>query len=357
MKGKILFQIADLFLDHVDLNEEILFGQLLGEICLNRIEGLAYIKLRNKKGEFPKEFIQTLENVYTANQEENKKYKQSLKELARIFEQASFDYAFLKGSILITKIYEEGIRRSNDVDILINESSITECQNLLISNGFVQGFKVGNNEIRNATRKEIIISRMNYGETVPFVKKINGEVLVVDLNFSLDYKPEIGESTVKKMLDKKVELNYEDVKLCTLQYIDFLIHLCCHLYKEATTFDWIKRNRDLQLYKFSDINILINLYINDDNVGKLVGRIIELGVVKECYYAFANSLVIFPNLSRIEAFNKLLSGIHPESIEYMKQIVDPKNNNIFEYRISFEEWFNCDNRKAYLYKIGEKNEF
>lgn len=352
MKGKLLFQIADLFLDKVDLNEELLFSQLLGEICLNRIEGLAYIKLKNNKGEFPKEFIQTLEKIYNANKAENRKYKQDIKELANIFEAASFDYAFLKGAVLITKIYDEGLRRSNDVDILINESSISACQNLLLSNGFIQGYKVGCNEIRKATRREIIISRMNYGETVPFVKRINGQVFEVDLNFSMDYKPEIGESIVQKMLAKKVELNYEDVKLSTLHYIDFLIHLCCHLYKEATTFEWVKRNRDLQLYKFSDINILINRCINKDNVEEIVNRIIELGVMKECYYTFTNTLVVFPNLSKVEAFNKLLCNIHPESTDYIKQIVDPESNSIFAYKMPFEEWFNCNNRKEHLYKVG-----
>ena len=37
---------------------------------------------------------------------------------------------------------------------------------------------------------------------------------------------------------------------------DFFLHLCAHLYKEATTLPWIEMHRDMTLYKYCDIYII-----------------------------------------------------------------------------------------------------
>ena len=63
-----------------------------------------------------------------------------------------------------------------------------KCQQVLLENGFIQGHIRGRKIIK-ATREEIILSRMNYGETIPFCKFWEGRYLCVDINFSLDYKP------------------------------------------------------------------------------------------------------------------------------------------------------------------------
>ena len=61
-------------------------------------------------------------------------------------------------------------------------------QEILEKNGFIQGY-FAYGEIITATRREILMARMNYGETVPFLKMVNGNLLELDLNFTLDIKP------------------------------------------------------------------------------------------------------------------------------------------------------------------------
>ena len=43
----------------------------------------------------------------------------------------------------------------------------------------------------------------------------------------------------------------------TLDDAGFFIHLCAHLYKEATTLPWIEMHRDMTLYKYCDIHMML----------------------------------------------------------------------------------------------------
>ena len=142
------------------------------------------------------------------------------------------------------------------------------------------------------------------------------------------------------------------VVISTLSETDFLIHLCCHLFKEATTYDWVINRRDLMLYKFSDINVYVHTYGNKIFFRSLYERIKYFGLEEECYYAFENSSIIYPRLLLIPGYRCLLQSIRPNNVDYMKQIVYPKERTLYEYTVSFEEWFNEPNRMNLLKKIN-----
>ena len=184
----------------------------------------------------------------------------------------------------------------------------------------------------------------NFGETIPFVKIQNGEPLVIDLNFSIDYKPEKETKIVKELLGNTEDVVYEEVTFKTLNMDDFIIHLCCHLYKEATVYDWVNRRKDLLLYKFSDINVIFNRYLDDKRVSALINRINYLGLNKECYYAIYNTGEIFPRLYKVVNIEKLLVSICPNDLTFMKQIYNPIENKLYSYNCSFIEWFERRNR-------------
>ncbi len=354
MMGELLFRLSDIYMEET---EDTLIpsdsSSLLGDICINRIGGIVYNNLKKMKNfEVQKEFKTTIEAVYKDNIIKTKKFKRNIKYLSNIFKNVSFDYAFLKGAFLSTILYESGCRTSYDIDILINENDITRCQNLLLTNGFVQGVYDKDIGIKPATRSEILMSRMNYGETIPFVKIIEDEPVSIDLNFSVDIKPNGDNPIVPELLMSAVEVGFEDVTFKTLNKVDFLIHLCCHLYKEATTINWVQWNKDLQLYKFSDINIFLHQCILKEELHEMKDRIIRFGVEKECYYTFKNAIVIYPKLKDVEGLEKLLKEIKPNNTKFMNQIYDPMNRKVIEYDLSFEEWFMNKNRFNYLKNFG-----
>jgi len=350
--SKLLFKLSDIFMKEEEtiISDNSIY--LLGEICMNRVAGIVYKNLKKiKKFGATSEFVNSLRVIYEDNIEKNKRFAENVTYIAKLFEEEKFQYALLKGAILTTTLYESGCRTSNDIDILINESDISKCQNVLLNNGFIQGTYEEGHGIIPATRREILMSRMNYGETIPFVKLVDSEPLEIDLNFSVDFKPQKDKDIVSMLIDETICISYNEVTLRTLNYEDFLIHLCCHLYKEATTLYWVEEKRDLTLYKFCDINLFLHSYSSPEFFERLIKRIKEFGVEKECYYTFYNSSIIYPNLNDIKGFNECLKIIEPNELDFMQQIINPENKRVYKYELNFLNWFDCADKHNYLRSI------
>lgn len=352
MNKCILFRLCDIF-NKEEINvEHCDYEKLLGEIIINRMVGAAYHNLSFLNNRVPKEFKSALQVILSQNIKKARKFKNNVKYLSEILSESEFNFALLKGSFLSTILYDEGMRTSNDIDILLNSEDISSCQRCLTENGFIQGSFTEERGIVPATRREIVQSRMNYGETVPFLKLIDNELLEIDINFSVDFKPASNNSIVRQLLEESRDINFEGVNIRTLCDVDFMIHLCCHLYKEATTLNWVSSRRDLTLYKFSDINLMLHHYGSKDYFDKLLARIKHFNVEKECYYTFENSSIIYPKLKEVEGFEKFMKCMRPGDLRFMKQIVYPMEKRLYEYSMAFEEWFFCEDRISNLKEIS-----
>lgn len=346
---QVLFKIADELNDEkVDVSSIENLELLIGQIIINRISGIAYDKIDLSTLHY--EAIKLLRFYKENNVFNYDRFVKNLEFLSLMLKSIDFEYALLKGAFLIPFLYPKGHRTSNDIDILLDSGNVSKLQNLLLQNGFIQGHLSSLSEIIPATRKEIIESKMNYGETVPFLKLIDGIVLEIDLNLSMDYKPS-RDNMVLEMLSKTIDVKKGDIHFKTLNHKDFLIHLCCHLYKEATTYDWVKCRDDLMLYKFSDINVFLHKYGNEEYFIELTKRIKQFGIEKECYYAFENSSIIYPNLNRINGFAKTKERIRPHDLQFMNQVIYPYEKKLFQHHMSFAEWFFCTNRVIQLEEV------
>lgn len=352
----LLFKLADVYMEATD--EHIIVDDvelLLGQLCMNRVAGIAYCNVEKLSGLLlPREFRNTLRDIWKENRRNNDIYIQDLLYINRILMTVNVKYAFLKGVFLISQLYDAGQRTSNDYDVLLSENDLDIIEKLLLQKGFIQG-RAGSDSIVPASRKEILLSRMNYGQTVPFVKRVDGHYIVIDLNISVDYKPQKTSNIVERLLDECDIIDVKGEQVITLSTPNFIIHLCCHLYKEATTIYWVKNHRDLQLYKFSDINVIMRKYMNDTFARTLAEVIIQNGLCKECYYTLYNAKEIFPNLGADKAYEMLLMMIKPDNLSYMKEIIDPINKKTYVYSNSFVEWFENKNRYSSLVGLeGEK---
>lgn len=345
----LLFQLSDVYMEPTDHVEFLQLDQLLGQICMNRVAGIAYLNMKKiKELNVQKEFMNTLRSSYEFNLRKTERFLKHLKMISDILADCDFRYALLKGSLLTTKLYEKGCRTSNDIDILIEEEDISKCQDIFKKAGFVQGYYSQGKGITKATRMEIIRARMNYGETVPLLKMVDGELLEVDINFSVDFKPSGERNTVSELLGNRMLVEKDDIKFYSLDTYEFLIHLCCHLFKEATTYEWVLMNRDLQLYKFSDINVFLHEYGSAEFFKALSSKVKQYEVQKECYYTFLNSAVIFDKLNSLEGFKAMLEDIKPEDSSYVKQIVEPSQGKVYYYEDDFEQWFMKADRRNSL---------
>ena len=339
---KYLQPDCDILSDLYSKNLDLIY--ILGQLLYNRVGGIAYHVLEKSTlvKQLNREFKNTLKAIYENNIIKNESFKKSLDFLGGIFSEIDFPYALLKGSYL-SSLYLPGMRTSNDIDVLINFKNISEISRLLLNNGFVQGY-IRNNEILAATRAQIVSSQMNRGETVPFIKEVNYpqmKFLEIDINISLDFKPEKDHAIVEKFLENaNANIKTNNGNLNTLEKDDFLIHLCTHLYKEATVYNWVEFGRDQGLYKYLDIYLILNRFENIINYKKIN----KLGLQKECFYAFNG-------INKLFDMNISLDKIDIDNLNFLNTITDVTNKKVYKYDMDFIDWIFYAKRKEILHEI------
>ena len=265
---------------------------------------------------------------------------------------SKYSAALLKGSILCG-VYPRGYRTSNDIDLLVLPQDVTGIGKLLTEDGFIQG-SIKNNEFVPAERKEIIESKMLRGETVPYVKEMNlnnMKYLEVDINFSLDYKN--NESKALKTMMENLEYKVVNgIRIPTLCREDFFIHLCGHLYKEATTLPWIKMKRDMTLYKYADIYMLLS-EMNNKEIKNIFERAKKLEMEKVCAYAILQTIELF-GADMPSAEKNAVSALKNDK-DFLLKVIAPQEKK--EYMYSTKETdkrFFMDKREKDLREVDVK---
>lgn len=301
--------------------------ELLGQLFVNRMAGVAYGVLEKTEllTNVDREFRNSLKSAYVLNERLNEDFFGCLNYISNQLDGCGVQYALLKGAYLCGK-YPIGFRTSNDIDVLVKSEDVGKISAKLKIAGFKQGY-LRNNKFVEATRKQIIESKMTRGETVPFIKEIKLPYikhLEVDLNFSLDYKNS-DDASIKRMLDRTKTITFKNTKVRTLCADDFLIHLCAHLYKEATTVPWIKMKRDMTFYKYSDIYMLVN-EMSDEAQKNLIAKAKEKGLEKELAYCI-NSINSFFDVSA----TTLVEYMNNRDNSDLNYVIAPTENKLYFY--------------------------
>lgn len=325
---------------------------VLGHLFFNRMQAVAFgtLKKHGLLGKVNREFRNSLKGAYDQNVVKNNSFFQCVQLVEEALSACGCQYAMLKGAYLC-KAYPEGYRTSNDIDLLVHPNDVTKVGNALLEAGFRQG-NIRNGNFEPATRKEIIESKMMRGETVPYIKEVyypGMRFLEVDINFSLDYKP--GDThLLEEMMGNSVIERLGDFSVHTLRTDDFFVHLCSHLYKEATTLPWVEMMRDMTLYKYCDIYMLLD-DADKEYIDFLFKRAGKLNMEKVCAFAVLQTaeLFMFRNSYAVEIASKAL-GDDPD---FIHRIISPKDKKEFIYtQRSVLERFFADNRKELLKEVG-----
>ena len=326
---------------------------VLGHLFFNRMQGVAFdvLKRNGLLGKVNREFRNSLGAAYAQNVLKNESFKKCIVMLSKLLSSCNCKVAMLKGAYLCTH-YPDGCRTSNDVDLLVLPKDVTTIGNLLSSAGFKQGY-IRNNEFVPATRQEIIESKMMRGETTPYIKEVNLPFLKffeVDINFSLDYKNG-NEKIISDMLSKVCIKKEKELSIPTLDDIDFFIHLCAHLYKEATTLPWIEMHRDMTLYKYCDIYMLLS-EISDDQLIKIFERATNLDMEKICAYAILETIGLF-DIDNPLAYDLSLMALDDDT-GFCLKVISPKDKKVLMYQtVDVTERFFMKSRADDLKEVDE----
>lgn len=244
------------------INESAATSSLLGMLFENRMAAVAYdvLKKTDMLDKTDREFRNSLRNASMFNEKWNGDFEECISFVSRNLDSCGVPYALLKGACLFGQ-YPVGCRTSNDIDVLVAPDDVGFISERLKDIGFRQGY-LKNGIFVPATRQQIVESKMTRGETVPFIKDMGlpfMKFLEVDINFSLDYKNG-DDGVLREMLSRVNKITVGNAVVSSLDKYDFLLHLCSHLYKEATTMPWIRMRRDMTFYKYCDIYSLLYDY-------------------------------------------------------------------------------------------------
>ena len=312
---------------------------VLGYLFYNRMQGIAYGKLKDcgMLGRVNREFRNSLSAAFEQNTIKNSSFLCCVEMVAQILFECKCKAAMLKGAYLCAH-YPIGYRTSNDIDLLVHPNDVSTVGNLLLSAGFKQG-SIRNGDFVPATRLEIIESKMLRGETVPYIKEVKlpyMKYLEVDINFSLDYKSG-NNHIVTELLNHSC---IRDIGFCipTLNSEDFFIHLCAHLYKEATTLPWIKMHRDMTLYKYCDIYLLLSEMTHAD-IDSLFYRAQKFGLEKICSYAICETADLFDIGESYALFKS--NEVLKDDPNYRLRVISPadKTQLIYQTTDAFTRFF------------------
>ena len=278
-----------------------------------------------------REFYNSLKSAYERNLSKNESYFKCVGFLSEILEKCSCNVAMLKGAYLCSH-YPKGYRTSNDIDVLVCPQNISKVGEKLLESGFNQGY-VRNGNFVPASRTDIIKSRMTRGETIPYIKEVNLpeiKYLEVDINFSLDYKNS-DTGILEKILDNCCVVSENGLNIMTLKKEDFFIHLCAHLYKEATTLPWIEMKRDMSLYKYCDIYMLIS-EMSEAEIISVFERAKEFEMEKICAFAIIGTFALF-NIESSKSFAlELATDAVSSDTDYMNIVTVPSEKKLMIYK-------------------------
>lgn len=323
------FKTAD-YDDIAVLLQKAASPEVLGHLFFNRMQAVAYGTLERNGllGKVNREFRNSLKGAYEQNVQKNDSFFKAVRYVSEILASQKGQYAMLKGAVLCKK-YPKGYRTSNDIDLLVCPERVTQIGKALIKEGFRQG-DIRNGTFIPASRKEIIESRMTRGETIPYIKEVNlpgMRYLEVDINFSLDYKNSTTD-TLERMLSAREEADFDGFYGQTLCREDFFIHLCGHLYKEATTLPWVEMKRDMTLYKYCDIYLLLHQMTAED-IEKLFQRAFELDLTALCCFAILQTAGLFEKVNPI-AVGKARECLTDRD-NFLNTVISPKDGKVYQY--------------------------
>ena len=168
------------------------------------------------------------------------------------------NYAVVKGEVLSKQIYgSPDLRRSNDIDLLIDRRNISCVESYLLDNGYKQ---IIDNSDNSTTRMHRILC-MAYSHQIPSYHK---DKLGFHLNIDINYDIFWGEyEGIRVSMDEFLK-DTEDVEIYgaivkALPVEKAFVHLVLHHYKEMNSLFHLYHYNCIRTYMFKDIyDMLIN---------------------------------------------------------------------------------------------------
>lgn len=309
------------------LDEKLDWIKIAGILLNHRLGGYFLFGLgEQQKRKVPKEIVKALELLSLGQTVRQKELNSEIEKISESLEKTDIRYAGLKGVIFGTEMYQIGMRRSNDIDILVYEEDLDKIDNVLRGLGYIET----NNKTTmiEAAKREKVIQRMNYHDLVPYIKKIDDNFIEIDINFLFDGKDNLIDKKVFELGTKNYIGN--EYAFRGLNPYTNLAFLCVHFYREATGDIWIKRKRNITLYKLVDILNYVRKYKRQMEAAALIEVFQSLNIMEKSYCVFSILRHFYEDNFLAEVYNKMVNKCSEESRKASTEIKQKFLNDLFE---------------------------
>ena len=253
--------------------------------CKNKVLGILYDFLVTSKfkDKVPQYYLSIMDDVCSCNYIKNMEKLSELNKISKAMQENNVLFSPVKGGYLIDNVYKNRkIRATNDIDALIKRKDIKKIDEIMNSNGYIQGrYDLGNNRIVAPTRDEKMLYKLNMYSLLPYIKIDNDipkRTVIFDLSFALDFS--LNTKPVEEMLDMALQTE-NGLELLPEH---FLVHMCCHHYREASNVAWIMIGKDLNLIKFCDVREFILQKMNTASIAKAIQFAKNYNLEKALYF-------------------------------------------------------------------------
>lgn len=318
------------------LDSHLNWADIVFQMVTHRTLGMFYYNLKKFKlvDKLEKEISRLLEANWQVYGERNAYYQKELTEVLKAFNEHNVVVPVLKGNLLASLVYPElETRIFNDLDMIMKLDDVVPVTQALEGIGFIQGhFDEEKQEIIPASRKEKMLQQMVSHELQEFQKLSDNKfakLVQVDINHDILWKGNCPYKVpTEELIARAIPIEINGVQGYMLDYIDNIIQLSCHLYKEATLMMWVTDLRDLKIYKFSDLYMYIKKFFDKIDWDMLVERVKGYNLDKVVYYNFHYIEMMFGELIP----EKVLNAIRPEDLTYLDEYgIENKEPSIWEY--------------------------
>lgn len=305
------------------LEGKVDWKEVLFQLITHRTLNMFYYNLKkfNLVDKLEKEAQRLMDTQWCVYGERNNYYLNELTKISKQFEKYDVVVPILKGNILASIVYPAiETRLFNDLDMLMQLKDVAPVTKALEEAGYLQGhYDKEKNIIVEASRKEKILQQIASHELQEFQKLGESKfvkIIEADVNHDILWKGNCPYKIPTEDLIKRaitVEINGQ--KSYMLEYVDNIIQLSCHLFKEATLMMWITDLRDLKIYKFADLYSYIKKFFNKIDWDELVSRVKGYGIEKIVYYNFHFIEMMFGEIVP----KRVLDEIRPLDLTYLDE--------------------------------------
>lgn len=295
------------------------------------------------KAKIPKNIFSSLKKRYLTIYFNNQQKYNDLESIIEYLHKSNINLIPLKGILLTHFIYQDLGRRSmSDIDLLVKKEDLEKCKAAFITLGW---------EIVPQIEMSKFISKIHNSQH-PYIFKSPNHT-VIEIHQHIHSGLTTYQVDINQLWDKSEKISFNRHQISTLNYTDFLLHLCLHLYKHLIN------SSPISLKHFCDISELINK--QSQNISW--DRLIEYSYAYKCQIEVREILTIcqnyfhtpipenvinkFTGVSKINTEHLFLAYLKNDQVEIKKHTVSDLQYYKLQYK-NIDGWFK---KRYYLMHI------